>query len=108
MYLKGYHKLNYMKVDEFITDYYSNLKCICKISPYISFGLICAGIEFLGKCLDEENEFQAYKIGLPERQFNLAVNELMTNYKEFNFYKNVRNGMLHALIPKPGIWLRER
>lgn len=100
-----------MSVKEFIVDYYSNLNCIRKISPYISFGLICAGIEYLGKCLDDIHEFQYYENGLSSKQFYSAITQVMPKYiifKNLKVYVTLRNGMLHALIPNGNIWLREK
>ena len=97
-----------MTVSEFIVDYYTNLEKTCKDNPYISFGLICAGIEFLGKCLDERHEFDKFKPQLPAEQFNKAIDELMPKYSGYKLYKHLRCGMLHSLLPNKKIWLVER
>lgn len=99
-------------LDDFIRGYCSTIKEIHLSQPYVSFGLISAGIEFLGKCLDETTEFSDYRSGLTKRQFNVAISQLFPSYinanNTFDLYSNLRNGFFHALIPKPTIWLRQR
>jgi len=77
---------------------------------YISFILIGIGIEFLGKCLDEDRSWQ--QSGFSKIHFNKAINELMPKYipynSEFNLCDSLRNGMAHALLPKYRIGLTNR
>ncbi len=72
---------------------------------YISFSLICQGIEFLGACLDSE-PFSAK--GLSAARFRRAICDLFpTSYhpfnqgsgKPFDLYENLRCGLLHAILP---------
>lgn len=102
----------FVYLDDFINKYSQDIKAIHNNHPYIAFGLICAGIEFLGKCLDENHNFDDYKKGLTSRQFNNAIVTLMPKYKtinqKFKLYQTLRNSFLHALLPKGEIWLREK
>ncbi|MFA5413238.1 MAG: hypothetical protein WC348_01720 [Patescibacteria group bacterium] len=78
--------------------------------PYLSFVLIGIGIEFLGKCLDENRSWQ--QSGFSAIHFNMAINELMPKYipfnSQFNLCDSLRNGMTHALLPKHNIGLTHR
>ncbi len=73
--------------------------------PYISFSLICQGIEFLGACLDSE-PFSAKGLSAP--RFRRAIYNLFpTSYRKFNqgtgkpldLYENLRCSLVHALLP---------
>jgi len=73
---------------------------------YISFSLICQGIEFLGACLDSE-PFSAK--GLSAARFRRAIYDLFpTSYRQFNqgsgrpfdLYENLRCGLLHVILPE--------
>ena len=72
---------------------------------YISFGMICQGIEFLGACLDSE-PFSAKGLGAP--RFRRAIHDLFpTAYRQFNqgsgkpfdLYEGLRCSLLHVLLP---------
>jgi len=72
---------------------------------YISFSLICQGIEFLGACLDSE-PFSAKGLSAP--RFRRAVYDLFPpSYHPFNqgsgkrydLYENLRCGLLHVILP---------
>jgi hypothetical protein len=72
---------------------------------YISFSLICQGIEFLGACLDSE-PFSAKGLSAP--RFRRATYDLFpTSYRQFNqgsgrpfdLYENLRCGLLHVILP---------
>jgi hypothetical protein len=72
---------------------------------YISFTLICQGIEFLGACLDSE-PFSAK--GLGAARFRRAICDLFpTSYHPFNqgsgklfdLYENLRCSLLRAILP---------
>jgi len=72
---------------------------------YISFSLICQGIEFLGACLDSE-PFSAK--GLSAARFRRAIYDLFpTSYHKFNqgsgrpfdLYENLRCGLLYVILP---------
>jgi hypothetical protein len=73
--------------------------------PYISFSLICQGIEFLGACLDSE-PFSAKGLSAP--RFRRAIYDLFpTSYRKFNqgtgkpfdLYENLRCGLIHVVLP---------
>jgi len=73
--------------------------------PYISFSLICQGIEFLGACLDSE-PFSAKGLSAP--RFRRAMYDLFpTWYRKFNqgtgkpfdLYENLRCGLIHVILP---------
>jgi len=87
-------------------------KEIAWTNSYIGFILISGGIEFLGKCLDDNVEFDYWDRNL--RHFDKAIIELFdnTNYQSSDFRANVRNGFAHALKHKKdsniGLASRER
>ena len=72
--------------------------------PYISFITIGIGIEFLGKCIDT-NEQDWNKPGNSGRHFKKTVNELtsLSKYRPFlnshKLYKSFRCGLAHAAAP---------
>ena len=72
---------------------------------YVSFSLICQGIEFLGACLDSD-AFSSKGLGAP--RFRRAICDLFpTSYHEFNqgsgkpfdLYENLRCGWLQVILP---------
>jgi len=78
---------------------------------YISFSLICQGIEFLGACLDSE-PFSAK--GRSAARFRRAVYDLFpASYRKFNqgsgrpfdLYENLRCGLQHVILPESPIEL---
>ena len=78
---------------------------------YISFSLICQGIEFLGACLDSE-PFSAK--GRSAARFRRAVYDLFpASYREFNqgsgrpfdLYENLRCCLQHVILPESPIEL---
>jgi len=81
---------------------------------YLSFSLICQGIEFLGACLDSE-PFSAK--GLSAARFRRAIYDLFpTSYRKFNqgsgrpfdLYENLRCGLLHVILPESSLELIRR
>jgi hypothetical protein len=81
---------------------------------YISFNLICQGIEFLGACLDSE-PFSAKGLNAP--RFRRAIYDLFpTNYRQFNqgsgkpfdLYENLRCGLLQVILPGSRLELLRR
>ena len=83
---------------------------IYPLNAFLSFGIICSSIEFLGKCLDDENDFENSD---PEHYFKLVLKELMPKYWEMSsqngisLYKSLRCGLIHSVRPGDRIWLRE-
>ena len=75
---------------------------------YISFALICIGIEFLGKCLDQAHGW--HDQGLSKMHFERAINELMPKYAPHSarIFSQLRSGFAHALLPGPEIGLTHR
>jgi hypothetical protein len=72
---------------------------------YISFSLICQGIEFLGACLDLE-PFSAKGLSAP--RFRKAIDDLFpTSYHQFNqgtgkpldLYDIFRCSLVHVILP---------
>jgi hypothetical protein len=81
---------------------------------YLSFSLICQGIEFLGACLDTE-PFSAK--GLSAARFRRAIYDLFPiSYRQFNqgsgrpfdLYDHLHCGLLHAILPEFPIELIQR
>ncbi len=66
-----------MTTIEFIEDYKRFVKDLTERHPYYCFGVVCMGIEFLGKCLDDEHDFDYYTKETPRRNFNTAIDLLM-------------------------------
>ena len=71
---------------------------------YISFSLVCHGIEFLGACLDSD-AFSGKGLGAP--RFRRAIGDLFpASYHEFNqgsgkpfdLYENLRCGLFQAIL----------
>lgn len=82
--------------------------------PYISFNLICQGIEFLGACLDSEPFSNK---GLSAPRFRRAVYDLFpTSYHKFNqgsgrpfdLHENLRCGLIHGILPGSQLELIQR
>ena len=80
--------------------------------PYISFATMSIGIEFLGKCL---NEFQDWnKKDRSRIDFELAINGLnsLSSYRPLltshNLWDSLRNGFLHSFVPKNTICLSSK
>mgnify|MGYP007016026441 CR=1 FL=1 len=78
--------------------------------PYLSFALLAAGIEFLGKCmliefkewdLNKEKSKKAFSEGE-----KLLIN-IDNRYGELGLKDQLRNGFLHTLKPKSNISLSE-
>ncbi|MCF7796089.1 hypothetical protein K9M42_03265 [Patescibacteria group bacterium] len=83
---------------------------VCR-HKYFSFALIAAGIEFLGKCLDNVNDWN--EKGLSETHFNYAIDILFNkNFKKankkYNFYKELRCGFAHSFRPMELILLTNK
>lgn len=80
---------------------------IVKSHPYLSFTLIAIGIEFLGKCLSENKDWQKIK---PDRAFQKGL-DLMAEeepiYNKLNLRDELRNGFAHGLLPKSKLALSE-
>jgi len=79
---------------------------------YISFAIMAIGIEFLGKCLNECEDWN--KGGRCEKDFDKAINSLnsFSSYrpllKSHNLWDSLRNGFLHSFVPKNTIRLSSK
>lgn len=82
--------------------------------PYISFSLICQGIEILGACLDSE-PFSAKGLNAP--RFRKAIYDLFPmSYRKFNqgtgkpfdLYENLRCSLVHVILPGSPLELIQR
>jgi len=79
---------------------------------WLSFILICSGIEFLGGCIDKEVK-KINTGGRSEKRFNDAIEKLFPiKYhpfikKPFNLYSELRCGMNHVSIPGMKLALSE-
>src|SRR5438309_2314671 len=65
--------------------------------PYMSFSLICSGIEFLGICLDAKSDW--FKTGLTSVHFKHAIDNLFPDRYRLikdRLYLEVRCGMMHS------------
>lgn len=70
---------------------------IVKSHPYLSFYLICSGIEFLGKCLDTSCTWDT--TGKSARHFKSAIKSLFPadyHSEATKLYKYLRCGLLHS------------
>lgn len=82
--------------------------------PYISFTAMSVGIEFLGKCLNEHDEWNYYAKGVPKQDFELAINTLNSfdKYRAFltshKLWDSLRNGFLHSFVPKGPVTLSSK
>lgn len=77
------------------------IKDISATHPYLSFFLICAGIEFLGICLDDASAW--FDEGKSKSHFKNAVEQLFpTHYYPLkdSLYSNLRCGLLHCSLPR--------
>ncbi|MBU1177139.1 MAG: hypothetical protein ABIG88_01365 [Patescibacteria group bacterium] len=86
---------------DFIKEHFiEKLGEIILIDPYMSFLLVCSGIEFLGKCIDSKCEWR--KPGLSKKHFENAIIELFPErYHDLRkqMYSNLRCGMVHMSGP---------
>lgn len=99
---------HYLYVDDFIHSYLQSVARLQQSEPYICFALICMGIEFLGKCLDEHHDFLDTEDVMTSKQFYKVINLYFKPYKELNLYASLRCPMLHGLLPGSTILLKDR
>jgi hypothetical protein len=103
-----------MQPKDFIrTVFMSETGQIVKTHPYISSMIIGIGIEFLGKCIDT-NEQNWNQPGNSSDHFKLAINELSSfamyrPYLEaYCLYGSFRCGLVHAASPKYSVTLSSK
>jgi hypothetical protein len=95
-----------MTPKEFIQQVFINeLDNIKSTNPYISFAIMAIGIEFLGKCLDNN----ANHWNVPKKSkvnFEYAINHLdaLSAYRPYlishKLWDSLRNGFAHSFVPK--------
>lgn len=97
-----------MQPKEFIqTVLINEVGDIHKRYPYISFAIMAIGIEFLGKCLNEYEDWN--ESNRSKKDFELAIDNLESfrRYRsllvDYTLWTSLRNGFLHAFSPKSTI-----
>lgn len=95
------------KPKEFIKNVLINeMKDIVFRHAYLSFALIAIGIEFLGKCmLTQYKNWYIPKIAF-KKGLDLMV-EVDQRYANLELKDQLRNGLVHTLLPKSKISLSE-
>ena len=98
-----------LSVKMFIQEYLiEKIERIKDTEPFFAFTLMSIGIEFLGKCLNEENEWDKNrKFG---QDFDLALTEIpsLKPYKIYNdLYHNLRCGLAHNMMVKGSLLLSD-
>jgi hypothetical protein len=103
-----------MTPKEFINQVFVNeLDKIKDNNPYIAFAIIATGIEFLGKCLDE-NASHWNVSGKSRTNFEYAIKKLsaFTPYRHYlashKIWDSLRNGFAHSFVPKYPITLSSK
>ncbi|MEI9909098.1 MAG: hypothetical protein WDO71_05175 [Bacteroidota bacterium] len=82
-----------------------DLALLVEEKPYISFSTMATGIEFLGKCLDNEAPHWNVK-DRSKINFELAINQLVSfeSYRQYlnshKLWDSLRNGFSHSFVPK--------
>jgi len=85
---------------------------IHETQPYIAFAVMAIGIEFLGKCINEYDDWNHR--GRSQRDFELAINDLNSFIKyrpllaSHNLWTSLRNGLTHAFVPKGTLTLSSK
>ena len=80
--------------------------------PYISFLTMAVGIEFLGKALNNNSDWN--QSGQSKLDFENAINHLnaFSSYRQLlqshNFWTSFRNGFAHSFVPKNTISLSSK
>jgi hypothetical protein len=94
-----------MKIDEFIRKtFLEEYQCIVYNHPYIGCILIVHGIELLGRCLDNDHDFDHHSSNCVQENFKRAMKEFPTEYKAITTKQwgvHIRNGFAHSMIMKP-------
>ena len=101
-------------VKEYIEQLPADIKPFVEHQPYFAFFIIASGIEFLGKCINDQKDWQTEKMSRTD--FQNAINQLdsFVNYRNYlqgmntdqiDLYSSLRCGLLHAMLPKSNILL---
>ena len=96
--------------DSFFCD---NMKKFVSDEPYMSFVIMSAIVEFIGKCMKCREDFSMK--GCSKQDFCHAINNLeeLSKYKVFNtensnhLYDHLRCGMVHSMIPQSDVVLSD-
>ena len=91
----------------------NELDAVVKTSPWLGFICMSSGIEFLGKCIDTDNQTDWNAERVSSKNFNDAIKKLdaLSKYRpllsrpNFNLYSEFRCGLVHACAPKGNISL---
>jgi hypothetical protein len=100
-----------MKAKEFIEVVLINETGAIHIDyPYISFGIMAVGIEFLGKCLNSSEDWHKSNKNDIENAINTldSLKKYRPYLKSHKLADSLRNGMLHSFVPKPNISLSSK
>lgn len=76
------------------------IRDITERHPYLSFGVICSGIEYLGICLDGQSNWT--DTGKSASHFKHAVQKLFPPHYEplkDTLYTSLRCGLVHSQLP---------
>lgn len=78
----------------------NEIKDITEKHPYLSFGVICSGVEYLGICLDDGSGWTDTRKS--SRHFKDAIVELFpAHYTPLKdaLYSSLRCGLIHSQLP---------
>jgi hypothetical protein len=68
--------------------------------PFLAFGVIAIGIEYLGKCaINSIQDWHSYHPGVPFAKGLDLMCEDEPRYKDLNLRNELRNGFAHTLMP---------
>lgn len=74
--------------------------------PYIAFATMAIGVEFLGKCLNDHDDWNFYAAGIHKQDFKTAMSHLKSfkKYRPYlqshDLWNALRNGFSHSFVPK--------
>jgi len=84
------------------------IKDISERHPYLSFGLICLGIELIGKCdLIKYKDWHKIDHGKAFKSGMKLMEKVDSRYATVDLKNELRNGFAHTLLPKSKIALGE-
>lgn len=86
-------------VENFIKEYLiQQIGDIKDKQPYFAFTLMAIGIEFLGKCQNNNPNWNYYAKRQPQKDFNKGMGLApLKKYKSYNLYHKLRCGLAHSL-----------
>ena len=93
-------------VQQHIQSVIDNMDIIVRERPYHAFPLLAIIIELLGKCLNENQDWQHFEHGGGDFKKALECDSLKKYINlDFSLYDVLRCGMAHAFMPKERIKL---